>query len=60
MCIRDRLRNDWFGSKSGFHIDSYKKIDSIDGYKINLINKEDRESKNKILKKKSPKKNYGL
>ena len=32
----DQLRNDWFGSNSGFHIDSYKKIDSIDGYKINL------------------------
>ena len=47
----DQLRNDWFGSNTGFHIDSYKKIDSIDGYKINLINKENNEPKNKILKK---------
>ena len=46
----DQLRNDWFGSNNGFHIDSYKKIDSIDGYKINLRNKENREPKNKILK----------
>ena len=47
----DQLRNDWFGSNNGFRIDSYKKIDSIDGYKINLRNKENRELKNKILKK---------
>ena len=47
----DQLRNDWFGSNNGFHIDSYKKIDSIDGYKINLRKKENREPKNKILKK---------
>ena len=31
-------------------IDSYKKIDSIDGYKINLRNKENNEPKNKIFK----------
>ena len=36
---------------NGLHIDSYKKIDSIDGYKINLINKESREPQNKISKK---------
>ena len=47
----DQLRNDWFGSDNGLHIDSYKKIDSIDGYKINLINKESREPQNKISKK---------
>ena len=47
----DQLRNDWFGADNGLHIDSYKKIDSIDGYKINLINKENNESKNKICKK---------
>ena len=45
----DQLRNDWFGSINGFHIDSYRKIDSIDGYKINLIYEENREVKNKIL-----------
>ena len=47
----DQLRNDWFGSDNGLHIDSYKKIDSIDGYKINLRNKENNEPKNKIFKK---------
>ena len=53
----DQLREDWFGSNTGFHIDSYKKIDSIDSYRVNLRNKENKESKNKILeKKKLPKK----
>ena len=33
----DTLRNDWFGSPQGLHIDSYKKIKYVDGYKINLI-----------------------
>ena len=47
----DQLREDWFGSINGLHIDSYKKINSIDGYKINLKNNEHRESKNKIFKK---------
>ncbi len=43
----DSLRKDWFGSPRGLHIDSYKKIKYIDGYKINLINIE----KDKIKKK---------
>ena len=47
----DQLRNDWFGSNNGFHIDSYKKINSIDGYKINLKNKENNDPKSKIFKK---------
>ena len=47
----DQLRNDWFGDANGLHIDSYKKIDSIDGYKINLRNKDNNEPKNKIFKK---------
>ena len=47
----DQLRNDWFGSYNGLHIDSYKKIESIDGYKIYLRNKENNEPKNKIFKK---------
>ena len=34
----DTLRKNWFGSSEGLHIDSYKKIKYIDGYKINLIN----------------------
>ena len=32
------LRRDWFGSPEGLHIDSYKKIQYIDGHKINLKN----------------------
>ena len=40
-----------YSSDIGFHIDSYKKIDSIDGYKINLRNKEIVEPKNQIFKK---------
>ena len=36
----DSLRKNWFGSSEGLHIDSYKKIKYIDGYKINLINIE--------------------
>lgn len=36
----DSLRNNWFGAIKGFHIDNYKRIISIDGYKINLRNKE--------------------
>ena len=49
----DTLRKDWFGSSKGLHIDSYKKIKYIDGYKINLINVE----KDKIVKKELGKKN---
>ena len=49
----DTLRKEWFGSPKGLHIDSYKKIKYIDGYKINLINIE----KNKIEKKQLVKKN---
>ena len=43
----DTLRKECFGSPNGLHIDSYKKIKYIDGYKINLINIE----KDKIEKK---------
>ncbi len=55
------LRKDWFGSPKGLHIDSYKKIRYIDGYKINLINLEkDKIDKKNLLKKIRPKKIYGL
>ena len=47
----ESLRNDWFGSIDGLHIDSYKKIKSIDGYKINLINIEDCNTGRNSLKK---------
>ena len=52
----DTLREDWFGSPKGLHIDSYKKIKYIDGYKINLKYFE----KNKIDKKQLVKKNKAV
>ena len=54
----DTLRKDWFGSSKGLHIDSYKKIKSIDGYKINLINVENYEKEKKPLVKKNKAKKY--
>ena len=57
----DTLRKDWFGSPKGLHIDSYKKIQYIDGYKINLINFEkDKIEKKQLVKKIKPKFIYGL
>ena len=54
----DTLRKDWFGSSKGLHIDSYKKIQYIDGYKINLINVENLKIKNnKFSYKSNTKKN---
>ena len=45
----DTLRKDWFGSPKGLHIDSYKKIKHLDGYKINLRNVENsKTNKNKF------------
>ena len=41
------LRKNWFGSIDGLHIDSFKKIEHIDGYKINLKNFEKIKIKNK-------------
>ena len=41
------LRNDWFGNLEGLHIDSYKKINYVDGYKINLKNIKNTNLKNK-------------
>ena len=61
-CIEDTfdsLRKNWFGTLEGLHIYSYKKIISVDGYKINFKKKE----KIKIQKNnldKDQKKNYGL
>ncbi len=49
----DLLRREWFGSQKGLHIDSYKKIKYIDGYKINLRKFESL----KIKKNKFPDKN---
>ena len=54
----DTLRKDWFGSPKGLHIDSYKKIKYIDGYKINLINFEkDKIDEKQLVKKNKSKKN---
>ena len=47
----DSLRKNWFGSLEGLHIDSYKKITSIDGYRINLKNIDNDKIKKKILYK---------
>ena len=53
----DTLRKDWFGSPKGLHIDSYKKIKYIDGYKINLINFEkDKIDEKQLVKKNEAKK----
>ena len=42
----DQLRRDWFGSFEGLHIDSYKKIKYVDGYKITLKNIKKKKLKN--------------
>ena len=42
----EALRSDWFGTREGLHIDSFKKINYIDGYKINLKNIENEKLKN--------------
>ena len=49
----DVLKRDWFGTIDGLHIDSYKKINYVDGYKINLKRIEnDKLKNNKFLKEK--------
>jgi len=49
----DVLVSDWFGSLDGLHIDSYKKINFVDGYRICLKNIENK----KYLDKSNSKKN---
>ena len=49
----DTLRKDWFGSPKGLHIDSYKKIKNLDGYKINLRNVENLKINNKTFSNKN-------
>ena len=54
----DVLRNDWFGKFEGLHIDSYKKIKHVDGYKINLKNIENNKLKeNKLYSVNNTRKN---
>jgi len=43
----DVLRRDWFGTLEGLHIDSYKKINRVGGYKVNLKNIENKKLENK-------------
>ena len=54
----ETLRNDWFGSPRGLHIDSYKKIQYIDGHKINLLYFENHKTGKKQLVKKNNSKKY--
>ena len=49
----DTLRKAWFGSSKGLHIDSYKKIQYIDGHKINLKNVEKYKIGKKLVAKKN-------
>ena len=53
----DTLRKDWFGSPKGLHIDSYKKIKYLDGYKISLRNVENFKINNKFSNKSDTKNN---
>ena len=54
----ETLRNGWFGSLKGLHIDSYKRIKYVDGYRINLLNLvEDKIEKKTISKQNKGKKN---
>ena len=45
----ETLRKNWFGLIEGLHIDSYKKIKSVDVYKINLKNIKNEKIKNNNL-----------
>ena len=54
----EALRRDWFGTLEGLHIDSYKKINYVEGYKINLRKIENNKIKNeKFLNINNRKKN---
>ena len=47
----DILRKDWFGDIDGLHIDSYKKICSVDGYKIKIKKSQINKSAINLIKK---------
>ena len=47
----DILRKDWFGDIDGLHIDSYKKIYSVDGYKIKIKKSQINKSAINLIKK---------
>ena len=42
----DSLRRDWFGNLEGLHIDSFKKINYVDGHKIKIKSIENQKFKN--------------
>ncbi len=52
----DELKNSWFGSLDGLHIDSFKKISSVDGYKLKLKKLQNNQSKINPIKKEKDKK----
>ena len=54
----DVLRRDWFGDFEGLHIDSYKKINYVDCYKLILKNIEKEKLKNKKFFKENINKKY--
>ena len=47
----DTLRKEWFGLVEGLHIDSYKKIKYVDGFRIDLkiFEKKNKNNKNNTL-----------
>ena len=47
----DILRKDWFGDIDGLHIDSYKKIYSVDGFKIKIKKSQIKKSEINLIKK---------
>tara|TARA_A100001035_G_C27763104_1_gene492265 strand:- start:68 stop:646 length:579 start_codon:yes stop_codon:yes gene_type:complete len=47
----NELKKGWFGSIDGLHIDSYKKIYSVDGYKIKLKKTINEITKNNLIRK---------
>ena len=47
----DVLRKDWFGAIDGLHIDSYKKIYSVDGNKIKIKKSQIKKSAINLIKK---------
>ena len=54
----DVLRRDWFGTIDGLHIDSYKKINFVDGYRIHLKKTENNKLKeNKLFNENIPQQN---
>ena len=45
----DVLRRHWFGTREGLHIDSFKQINYVDGYRINLRDLGKENLKNNLI-----------